>query len=322
MASKTIPADLTRVVGVTNIKSTPIAADKLTYFVGITLNNTESQTLESRRSTQHEAYAELTGTYGFSEISSLTFTAGYRLTTSTEETQSSSTASSKEVTNNLQVEIDFGEIAPGKGLYVYQPTLTTDKILLNFRDLIVADEPLKDFRAQITIEGEVDDGVRLCALECFTDENAAHVLCYDGGDNIRMYDSWVVADGNRQAAARWRIEPCTSLGNDTVKDVYWVIHEATGRLLTWPGEGRIYAGDPWVKAKPHEEGGASLWTVLPADVPERFYIYPFRNGEKMLAWYPEHEVYAGDAKASKRPDAKPAVLWRLRTMSSVPPRAT
>jgi hypothetical protein len=303
-----IPSRMERLFGMTNIQNTPVPSIKIKYFVGIASTKSDTASLEKRIESQHEAYAEISGTYGFSAISSVSAKASYKYTGTTSEATSSSTMTSKQMTSNLELEFDLGGIPAGKGKYLYQPVLLDQNVIMNFSDLIVSEVHLEDISVSVTIEGTSSEiSSRVYSLQCLIDTNFTKTLsCYDGG-GVYMGDNWVLSDPNNHSA-EWQFEPYSPFG----KDVYWIVHKETGKLLSWYPGSEVYGGDPWVKDKPDEGKTSSLWRVYPSDIGgNAYYIQSFMHSDKILSWYEGHKPYAGDDWVKRDPKAKVSSVWRL-----------
>jgi hypothetical protein len=311
MVSKKIelPSRMERLFGMTNIQSTPVPAIKIKYFVGIASTKSDTNSIEKRKESQNEAYAEISGKYGFSKISSVTAKAGYKYTGTTSEQTTTSTMTEAQMTTNLELEFDLGEISAGKGKFLYQPVLLDQGVMMNFSDLSVSEEPLADISVNVTIEGTSSElSSSFYSLQCLIDAHFTKTLSYYDGGGVYMGDSWILSDPSNHSG-EWKLEPFPLFG----KDIYWIIHKETGKLLSWyPGCEQVYAGDAWVMDKPDQGKTSSLWRVYPSDIGgNAYYIQSFMHPDKILSWYEGHRPYAGDDWVKTDSKAKLCALWRL-----------
>lgn len=141
--------------------------------------------------------------------------------------------------------------------------------------------------AQVSAEASLTKGY--FALRSMRDEGKT-ISYYNGAANLYMGDTWVLNDDNN-ISAEWTFERCEEFS----KDVFWIQHRLTGKLLSWyNGAANVYAGDSWVKSEPHGSGMACLWRVYRATDVDGYHIVHLQTG-KVLSWYPGSDIYVGDS---------------------------
>lgn len=313
------PGFLKQIYGLTNEQETEMKNVKFEYVYGITRNDIDTRSLEKRRSSEHEAFAKLAGAYGFKKILSVSFEASYKYVSSSEKKYFSSTVQSTEIQQNFSSEMDLGSVQPKKGKYVYQPCFSHGNIEIDFRHLIIHEEPLKDIHMNCVLAGsegvEEDLIYKDCSIQSYLDTHRSYTLSYYDAEGVYMGNNWVLDNPDTPKTGNWHLIPYPKFGNDT----YWIQHNS-GKLLAWyPGADvggySLYGGDPSAMKNIEIGQQSSLWRIHTSGLGEdTYYIRSFMHSDRVLAWLPEHRPFVcGDAILGN-PNQKYRAIWKISSL--------
>lgn len=273
--------------------------------------NSQSGTSSTDQTEQTHAWnVEIAGEYGFSDLASVSFEAGYEgSTTHTRET-TSSTLEQTTIDTTRSIKISTNPIPPGESLYLYRVVHPMDRVTLKSVHTISSSEPISPVPGTVTLEGKkmplVDHpNVPFAITSVYPDgrisksELARKTLAVYGAERPYMGDGWVLGEDSNHSA-EWYFDPAEDF---LPERVYWIRSRETGKLLSWfEGGSGVYAGDTWVKdeSKPVPPGFlrenarfSSLWRVFPDPFNKGLYFVAHYKTDKLLSWYRDKFPYVG-----------------------------
>lgn len=313
--NKTVKSEMKVLLSYENTTGETVDLGVIEYFCGLTSSNEESSKKEERDERIEKDYAEMSGTYGFSAISSVTAKVGYEDLDTHEEIKTETSITKGEIKKSVKMTIPV-VLEPHKGLYLYQPSLpVSDELELGIEGIVYSDRPIINFPtvefAIIGTSSDVSEGGNARSLQCHRDTHFTLALSTYDGAGIYMGDRSVldIPDNN---GAEWKF-----IKVDDKDDFYWIKSVKTGKLLSWyPGQD-VYPGDDKISSDQEAMKKGSLWKVYPTYTGEYdYYIQPFTHSDKLLSWYKDNGVYVGDKTAIDDPKSKSGTMWKLEPISS------